>query len=123
MAKRSPKSLIKAMGFKRSDCPLACALDIVGDDWSLLIVRDLLFGCSRVEEFLEAGEKIPKRVLASRLRSLERAGVVRKIRSPTRPTDDTYQLTEMGLNLSPTIVALVKWSRTNIRGTRPSKFG
>jgi DNA-binding HxlR family transcriptional regulator len=123
MTKGKPKNPIVAMRFKRSDCPLACALDIVGDEWSLLIVRDILFGCSRVEEFLEAGEGIPRSVLASKLRSLEKAGVIRKIRSPTKPKQETYQLTEMGMNLSPAIVALVKWGRANILGTRPSKFG
>ncbi len=123
MPKRSPKNQVKAIGFKRSDCPLACALDIVGDEWSLLIVRDILFGCSRVEEFLEAGEGIPRQLLASRLRHLEKAGIIRKMLSPSTPLHHTYHLTEMGLSLSPTIVALVKWGRANILGTRPSKFG
>ena len=111
------------MKFKRSDCPLACALDIVGDKWSLLIVRDILFGRSRFEEFLEAGEGIPNNVLASRLRSLQRAGLIRKVRKMRETVPDTYELTETGVNLGPTIVALVKWSRGNIPGTRPSQFG
>ena len=123
MSKRISQSRLKATSFKRSDCPLSCALDIVGDKWSLLIVRDLLFGRSRYSEFLDAGERIPSNILASRLRSLEQAGLVRKTRYQTRPTRYAYQLTESGLNLSAVIVALVHWSRINIPGTRPSQIG
>jgi DNA-binding HxlR family transcriptional regulator len=123
MAKRQAKNPVPVMPFKRSDCPLACALDVVGDEWSLLIVRDILFGCSRVEEFLGAGERIPKKVLASKLRDLEKAGIIRKTRSASSPPHDIYSLTDMGVSLSPAIVALVKWGRANILGTRPSKFG
>jgi len=123
MSKRISQSSLKAPSFKRSDCPLACALDIVGDKWSLLIVRDLLFGRSRYSGFLDAGEGLPSNILASRLRSLEKAGLVRKMRDQAQPTHQAYQLTESGLDLSAVIVALVHWSRINIPGTRPSQIG
>ena len=72
------------MSFKRSDCALACALDVIGDKWTLLIVRDLFLGRSRYGEFLSAGEGIPTSVLARRLRRLEAAGLVERKLSPGR---------------------------------------
>lgn len=123
MQKRNYRALLRAFSFKRSDCPLACALDLIGDKWSLLIVRDLLFGRSRFAEFLDAGEGISRAMLTTRLRELEKAGIVRPKSHPTRSALDSYELTESGMNLGPTIVALVQWSRANIPGTRPSQIG
>src|SRR4030095_11114571 len=76
---------LREMSFLRSDCAIACALDLIGDKWTLLIVRDLFLGRSRYGEFLKAGEGIPTNILARRLRRLEAAGLVeRKLDPPPR---------------------------------------
>ncbi len=61
---------------RRSACPMACTLDIVGDRWTLLVIRDLLTGKKRYSDFLASPEKIPTNILADRLRRLEREGLV-----------------------------------------------
>src|SRR5438067_2240141 len=63
---------------RRSSCSIACALDIVGDRWTLLIVRDLLGGKRRYSDFLRSSERIPTNILADRLRLLERAGLIER---------------------------------------------
>ncbi len=118
MAARAERERLRAMCFKRSDCPVACALDVIGDKWSLLIVRDLLLGRSSYSEFLNAGEGIPTNILARRLKRLEAAGLVEKrsARGPRRRFE--YRLTETGRRLGPIVRVLVEWGGTQIRGTR-----
>ena len=96
---------------RRSQCPVACALDIVGDRWTLLVIRDLLGGKRRYGEFLSSAEKIPTNILArrERLRRLEREGLVSRVPYNTRPLRVEYHLTPEG------------WSRT--RGRRPGHLG
>jgi DNA-binding HxlR family transcriptional regulator len=106
------------MSFKRSDCPVACALDVIGDKWTLLIVRDLFLGRSSYSEFLKAGEGIPTNILARRLQRLEQAGLVEKKRSRAPGQRFEYRLTETGRRLGPVVGALVEWGRSQIRGTR-----
>ena len=118
MAVRAERERLRAMSFKRSDCPLACTLDVIGDKWTLLIVRDLLLGRSSYSEFLKAGEGIPTNILARRLKRLEQAGLVEKRRSRGLGQRFEYRLTETGRRLGPVVGALVEWGRTQIRGTR-----
>jgi DNA-binding HxlR family transcriptional regulator len=104
---------------KRSDCPLSCTLDLIGDKWSLLIVRDLLFGSSRYGELLNSGEGIPTNILSQRLKHLEQAGIVER-RDSTQPRCRyDYRLSEAGLKLAPAVRALAEWGRSEIAGTRP----
>jgi DNA-binding HxlR family transcriptional regulator len=118
MAPRGERERLRAMSFKRSRCPVACTLDVIGDKWSLLIVRDLLLGRSSYSEFLNAGEGIPTNILARRLRRLEEAGLVEKrvARGPRRRFE--YRLTATGRGLGPIVKVLVEWGRSQIRGTR-----
>ena len=118
MATGSGGDRLRAMSFKRSDCPLACALDVLGDKWTLLIVRDLFLGRSRYGEFLGAGEGIPTNILARRLRHLEAAGLVERRLSPRPRSRHAYRLTRSGRRLGPVLAALLNWSRSQIRGTR-----
>jgi DNA-binding HxlR family transcriptional regulator len=118
MAVRAERERLRAMSFKRSDCALACTLDVIGDKWTLLIVRDLLLGHSSYSEFLGAGEEIPTNILARRLRRLEQAGLVEKRRSHGRRQRFEYRLTGVGRRLGPVVGALVEWGRTQISGTR-----
>jgi DNA-binding HxlR family transcriptional regulator len=104
---------------KRSDCPLSCTLDLIGDKWSLLIVRDLLFGSSRYGELLNSGEGIPTNILSQRLKHLEQVGIVERQDSTQPRSRYEYRLSEAGLKLAPAVRALAEWGRREIAGTRP----
>lgn len=90
-------------------CAIAKALDLVGDRWALLVVRDLLLGPRRYHELLEQLDGISTDMLALRLRELEAAGVVEKL--PVTGKARTYQLTPRGRELEPVIDALARWGR------------
>lgn len=92
-------------------CPLARAMDIIGDRWSLLIVRDLLRGKHRYNDFSNSAEKIPTNILASRLKRLQQQGVVDKQPYQQRPLRYEYHLTDKGLGLLPVIQQLALWSQ------------
>ena len=102
---------------RRSDCPVACALDLVGDRWTLLIIRDLLAGKSRFAEFLSSPEGIPSNILADRLKRLEAAAVVRRVPYSLHPPRDAYQLTEKGQDLGRAVDALAEWGLRQFPGT------
>lgn len=96
---------------RRSRCPVTFALDQVGDKWSLLVVRDLMFQGKRTYgEFLESGEGIATNVLADRLKCLETEGLVEKIRDPENKRRYLYSLTGKGLDLAPVLLEMVRWS-------------
>lgn len=95
----------------RSDCPLSTALDIFGDKWSLLIIRDMVFkGKSTYGEFLEAGEKIATNILADRLAQLECGGIISKHKHPDSKAKVLYKLTLKGIELVPVLVEMITWS-------------
>jgi len=104
-------------GQKRSSCPIAGALDIVGDRWTLLVVRDLLFGRSTYGELQKSPEKIPTNILADRLKRLEEAGIVSKASYQKRPVRYAYRLTEKGLALGTLLKAMVEWGNRYVPGT------
>jgi DNA-binding HxlR family transcriptional regulator len=96
---------------RRSGCPISIALDIFGDSWSLLIVRDLMFkGFRTFNEFLAAGEGIASNILADRLAKLETADILTKTADPNDARRFKYRLTEKGIDLAPTLVEIVLWS-------------
>lgn len=103
---------------RRSNCPVACALDIIGDRWTLLLVRDLLAGPRRYGDFLGASEGIPTNILADRLKRLERAGLVTRERYHERPPRYEYALTAAGQELSVPVRALADWGTRHFPGTR-----
>src|SRR5215212_6145891 len=86
---------------RRSACPVAGALDIVGDRWTLLVVRDLLRGKRRYGDLAASSEHIPTNILADRLRRLEQAGLVERRQYSARPPRYEYRLTRMGKDLAP----------------------
>ena len=95
----------------RSTCPISIALELVGDPWSLLVIRDLMFkGRRRYKEFLEAEEGIASNVLADRLRRLEAAGILVRAPDPDDGRRAVYSLTRKGIDLAPVLVELVVWS-------------
>ena len=95
----------------RSTCPIAIALDVIGDPWTLLIVRDLMFrGASTFNDFMEAGEGIASNVLTDRLARLEANGLLTKDRDEHDRRRFIYRLTEKGVDLAPALGELVLWS-------------
>ena len=107
----------KAEGRQRSPCPVACALDILGDKWSLLVVRDLLMGKRTYGELLESPEGIPTNILADRLKRLQENGLVVASPYQEHPVRYAYLLTKRGLDLGPILLAVVNWASAHISGT------
>ena len=96
---------------RRSDCPINTALEMVGDSWSLLIVRDLMFKeRATFTEFLNAEEQIASNILADRLQRLEANGIVSKQRDPADARRYLYRLTEKGIDLAPMLVEMILWA-------------
>jgi len=97
-----------------SHCPVHFGLESIGDRWSLLIVRDIVFfGKKTYGEFLKAGEGIATNVLASRLEFLESIDVLKKTPHKGDRRKDIYSLTEKGLDLIPIMFEIVRWSATH----------
>jgi DNA-binding HxlR family transcriptional regulator len=94
---------------RRSLCPVSSALDLLGDRWTLLIVRDLVLrGPLTYGQFLESGERIATNILADRLATLTEVGIVEKREADVR-SGYVYALTEKGLDLMPVLFELVLW--------------
>lgn len=108
----------------RSPCPIATTLDIVGDRWTLVILRDLLTGKSRYSQFLTSPERITTNVLADRLEKMEAAGLVERSPYQQRPIRNDYRLTEMGRALHPMLREMCRWANHHIPGTwaPPERF-
>lgn len=102
----------------RSGCPVACALDVVGDRWTLLVVRDLLRGKKRFGELAASSERIPTNILADRLKRLERAGLVEAAPYSAHPPRFEYTLTPPGRELKPILSAVAAWGHARFPGTR-----
>ncbi|MEZ5041882.1 MAG: helix-turn-helix domain-containing protein [Saprospiraceae bacterium] len=96
---------------KRSDCPISSSLDVWGDKWSLLIVRDLMFAkqCT-YGDFLKSEEKIATNILASRLQMLEENGIITKSDHPDSKAKVLYQLTHKGIDLMPLMIEINLWA-------------
>lgn len=106
-----------AKPFTRSLCAVANSLDIVGDKWSLLVVRDLLHGKRTYGELAHSPEGIPTNILAERLKRLESAGIVASTPYQERPVRYAYSLTPKGRALGDVLLAFVRWGRHHIPGT------
>lgn len=103
----------------RSDCAIAGTLDVVGDRWSLLIVRDLLFcGELRFADLATSAEGVPTNTLADRLRRLEDAGILTREAYSDRPVRYRYRLTERGRDLASVLDAMATWGLAHLPGTR-----
>ncbi len=95
----------------RSDCPISTALDIFGDKWSLLIIRDMMFkGKNTYGDFLNGGEGIATNTLADRLVMLVYAGIISKQKHPESKAKVLYKLTPQGIDLIPVLVEIIAWS-------------
>jgi DNA-binding HxlR family transcriptional regulator len=107
----------------RSGCPLASTIDIVGDKWSLLIVRDMLFqGKKTFKDFSISPEKIAPGILSSRLKWLEENELITKQKLPDNQKENIYLLTEKGIELAPIITEIILWSDKNLRNQNAEMF-
>jgi DNA-binding HxlR family transcriptional regulator len=103
--------------FVRSACAVANSLDIVGDKWTLLVVRDLLHGKRTYGELVNSPEGIPTNILADRLKRLEAAGIIVSTPYQQRPLRHAYTLTPKGRALGDVLLAFVRWGKQHIPGT------
>ena len=100
----------------RCNCPITSALDIVGDKWTLVIIKQMLLeGKKTFKDFSESDEAIATNILSSRLKMLEEFKIITKEKLTHNKKTNIYLLTEKGLGLTPTIIELTLWSDLNIR--------
>jgi DNA-binding HxlR family transcriptional regulator len=115
MPKRNPQSPGAA---RRSPCPLACSLDILGDRWTLLVVRDLVLGRDRFRDFTASPENIPTNILSERLERLLEHDIVKQIPATDGTKRSAYQLTRKGEALKPVLAAMRDWGLKWEKGTK-----
>ena len=98
----------------RSGCPINLTLEVVGDRWSLLIIRDMIFGNRRHfrELLLKSEEGISSNILADRLKTLLEQGIITRTDDPTHKQKAIYSLTEQGIELLPVLAQMAVWGRT-----------
>jgi DNA-binding HxlR family transcriptional regulator len=98
------------MDKNRSDCPISCTLDVIGDKWSLLIIRDVMLrGKMSYSEFLNSEEGIATNILVSRLSMLEEEEILTREVAPGNKSKFIYRLTQKGADLMPVIIELMDW--------------
>lgn len=99
----------------RSNCQISCALDVIGDKWSILIIRDILiFGKKTFKDFVNSNEKIATNILSLRLKKLEHLDIISKNNHPTNKKVFNYKLTKSGEALLPILKELAFWSNEHI---------
>jgi DNA-binding HxlR family transcriptional regulator len=103
---------------RRSDCPVACTLDIIGDRWTLLVVRDLVRGKRYFDDFLCSPEGIATNILSARLRALCEQGLVEKMPDPSDQRRYAYKLSDDGLRLRELLGGIAAWGLKYFPGTR-----
>ena len=103
---------------RRSPCPVGCSLDIFGDRWTLLVVRDLFLGRARFKDFAASPEGIPTNILADRLERLLAHGIIEQIPAEDGTKRLAYRLTEKGKALAPTLEAIRDWGLAWDKSTR-----
>jgi len=113
----SSSETVPALAPERSGCPIAATLDLVGDKWSLIVIRDMFTGKNRFGEFLKSPEGITTNILADRLKRMERAGLVAKQPYQERPVRHAYALTPRGETLLPVLQAMCHWANTEMPDT------
>jgi len=102
---------------KRSECPITNALEVLGDKWTLIVIRDLFVGKRTYSEFQQSPEGIPTNILAERLKRLQATGIVNKVPYQQKPVRYEYLLTKQGNALGNVLTALKDWGLEYIQGT------
>ncbi|MBE7494294.1 MAG: helix-turn-helix transcriptional regulator [Verrucomicrobiaceae bacterium] len=108
---------------RRSPCPVACALDIFGDRWTLLVIRDLMLGRSRFKDFTASPESVPTNILSERLRRLLAHGIVEQLPAAEGAKHLAYKLTVKGEALRPVLKAMRQWGLDWEKGTKAALEG
>lgn len=106
---------------RRSDCPISLSLDIFGDKWTLLILRDFIFFDNRHFNELVAIEKISTNILTNRLNRLLQNGIVKKEIDPKNKSSFLYSLTKKGLDLIPIVIEIYRWGANYTEGNNAEK--
>lgn len=107
---KRPRTAASPRPGRRSPCPIATALDILGDKWTLIVLRDLFWGKRPFGAFLDSPEKIPTNILADRLKRLVAEGLAEKVPYQDRPVRYEYRLTNKGVRLLPVLQELCRWT-------------
>lgn len=116
-------ALAKSGSERRSGCPVSVSLDILGDRWSLLVIRDLMVrGFRTFKQFLESGEGIATNILSDRLSKLEGAGLITAETEATDGRRVNYKLTQRGIDLAPVIFELLVWGSRHERSDAPPEL-
>lgn len=98
----------------KSNCPISYSLDLFGDKWTLLVLRDvILWGKTRFAEFQASDEKIASNILSDRLRRLEDQGIIATGKDPDDARQKIYAATEKGLTLTPVLLEIAAWGASN----------
>lgn len=118
MPKSRSKTAKLSEAERRSPCPVACTLDIIGDRWTLLVVRDLFLGRSRFRDFVSSPEGIPTNILTERLDRLTDAGIVEQVPAEDGTKRLGYKLTKKGEALGPILRSLRDWGLRWEKGTQ-----
>ena len=104
----------------RCKCPITSALDILGDKWSLVVIKQMLFENKfTFKDFAESPESFATNILSSRLKMLEEYGIIEKVKLPTNKKTNIYLLTSKGISLTPVLMELTLWSKYNIQEFNP----
>ena len=116
---KNPKSRQKITGcLERSQCPVTNTLDLIGDKWTLLVIRDMLFLKKKFfNEFLDSPEGIATNILTERLKRLEEHGIIEKRPYQKAPLRYEYKLTRRGEDLRSLLIEMIRWGNTYIEGT------
>ena len=102
----------------RSNCPISCSLDIIGDKWTMIIIRDMMvFNKKTFKDFAQSNEKIASNILSNRLKSLLKHKIIKKEKDPKNKKTNIYKLTNIGLDMAPIIIDLTLWSIKNIENS------
>ena len=112
------KARKKKQRARRSDCAVACTLDLVGDRWTLLVVRDLLGGKRYFDEFLRSPERIATNILSARLSALQEFGFIEKVPDPSDQRRCAYRFTEEGLHLRELLGHIAGWGHKYLPATK-----
>ncbi len=105
----------------RCQCPITSALDIIGDKWTLVIIKQMLFEQkSTFKDFTESQESIATNILSSRLKLMEKLGIINKGNKPDNKKTNIYTLTKKGLSFTPILIELMLWSKENIQELHPN---
>lgn len=115
--RRNQRDRVSDRSMGRSPCPVAATLDLIGDKWTLLIVRDLFAGKSRYRDLVASPERIATNILSTRLERLQSEGLIVAKSSLKRVGSSEYHLTARGRSLLPVLKVLRDWGLAHVRGT------